>query len=60
MPMANERDFSFLMHKNSTDCDYGCQMLQGSKREVQNQKGDQVLYFDKLSHKREIFLQPGR
>jgi hypothetical protein len=34
-------------------------MLLCSKWEVQNQRGDQVLYFDKLSHKQEIFLQSG-
>jgi hypothetical protein len=33
--------------------------LLDSKREVQNERGDQALYFDKLSQKQEILMKSG-
>jgi hypothetical protein len=38
---------------------YGCQVLLDSKREVQNDRGDHALFFNKISGKRQIFLQSG-
>ncbi len=38
---------------------YDCQVLLDLKREQPNQREDQTLFFDKISQKREIFLQSG-
>jgi hypothetical protein len=38
---------------------YGCQVLLDSKQEVQNERGDEALFFNKINGKQQIFLQSG-
>ncbi len=46
-------DFRFLLGDYTTVA----KVLLDLKREVQNQRENQALFFDKISEKREIFLQ---